>query len=76
MPHAHDTPGAPPPPPRRLNAARRGYQPHEHVAHVAVAAHPLSIEDGTLTRTMKPRRQEILKRYAADVDRLMHSLRG
>ena len=37
---------------------------------------PLSVEDGTLTRTMKPRRPEIFKRYAKEVEELMQKLRG
>ena len=31
---------------------------------------PLSPDDGTLTRTMKPRRQVILSKYKAELDRL------
>mmetsp|Transcript_25990 Transcript_25990/g.56652 ORF Transcript_25990/g.56652 Transcript_25990/m.56652 type:complete len:725 (+) Transcript_25990:195-2369(+) len=60
----------------RLNAQRGDYHPYEHVAHIAVVSPPLSVEDGTLTRTMKPRRNEVAKRYAVQVDRLLHQLRG
>ncbi len=38
--------------------------------------HPLSVEDGTLTRTMKPKRQEIYKKYQREVDALLKKLRG
>lgn len=31
---------------------------------------PLSPDDGTLTRTMKPRRQVVLSKYKAEVDKL------
>lgn len=34
-----------------------------------------SVDDGTLTRTMKPRRPEILKKYAPEVARLSSRLR-
>lgn len=36
----------------------------------------LPAEDGTLTQTMKPRKQIIAKKYAAQVDSLMNQLRG
>ncbi|GAX82801.1 hypothetical protein CEUSTIGMA_g10227.t1 [Chlamydomonas eustigma] len=37
---------------------------------------PLSIEDGTLTRTMKPRRPEIARKYSKEVAELLQRLRG
>ena len=37
---------------------------------------PLSVDDGTLTRTMKPRRPAIAKRHAAELERLLAQLRG
>ncbi|GIL51023.1 hypothetical protein Vafri_6984 [Volvox africanus] len=60
----------------RLNVARPDYHPFEHVAHIAVVRTPLSVDDGTLTRTMKPRRPEIMKRQAATAATLLARLRG
>ncbi|GLC36919.1 hypothetical protein PLESTB_000178300 [Pleodorina starrii] len=59
-----------------LNSARPDYHVFEHVAHVAVVRTPLSVEDGTLTRTMKPRRPEIMKRHATAAEALLARLRG
>ncbi len=59
-----------------LAAARPDARPEEHVAKLVVVRAPLSPEDGTLTRTMKPRRGEVVKREAAAVARLMGQLRG
>ncbi|KAI8477469.1 MAG: hypothetical protein J3K34DRAFT_2620 [Monoraphidium minutum] len=61
---------------RCLAAARPGARPEEHVAHVGVAAAPLSMDDGTLTRTMKPRRAEALRREAPAAAALAARLRG
>ncbi|KAI3431692.1 hypothetical protein D9Q98_004738 [Chlorella vulgaris] len=47
----------------------------EHVAAFEVLAEPFSVEDGTLTRTMKPRRQAIMEKYAVQVARLESQLR-
>lgn len=41
-----------------------------------VMPQPLSMEDGTLTRTMKPRRAVIQKVHAAEVTALTQQLRG
>ncbi|PNH06111.1 putative acyl-activating enzyme 16, chloroplastic [Tetrabaena socialis] len=60
----------------RLNAARPDYHPFDHIAHIAVLRTPLSPEDGTLTRTLKPRRPEIMKRYGAAAEGLLKRLRG
>lgn len=62
--------------PRRLNSSRPDYHPYDHIAHIAVVRTPLSAEDGTLTRTMKPRRPEIMRRHAAAAEGLMRRLRG
>mgnify|MGYP006305746653 CR=1 FL=1 len=44
---------------------------------VPVSAHaPLPVIDGTLTQTMKPRKQVIAKKYSTQVDTLMNQLRG
>jgi long-subunit acyl-CoA synthetase (AMP-forming) len=59
------------------NRGRAEYWPHEQVAHVAVVVREaLSADNGTLTRSLKPRRPEILTRYAAEVAGLMGQLRG
>jgi long-chain acyl-CoA synthetase len=63
-------------PPRRLNAARPDYHAFDHIAHIRVVRAPLSAEDGTLTRTFKPRRQEIARVHAAAVAGLLAELRG
>ncbi|KAG2495193.1 hypothetical protein HYH03_006799 [Edaphochlamys debaryana] len=60
----------------RLNGARPDYHPFDHVAHIGVVRTPLSVDDGTLTRTMKPRRPEIMKVHRAVADHLLHRLRG
>jgi len=60
----------------RLNQARVDYQSFEHISRVALARTPLSVEDGTLTRTMKPRRPEIFKAYKPQIDALLAQLRG
>jgi long-chain acyl-CoA synthetase len=61
----------------RLNAAREGYRPWEHVARVEVAwGAALTPEDGTLTRTFKVRRAAVVSRYAAEHARLLAHLRG
>jgi long-chain acyl-CoA synthetase len=47
----------------------------EHVHHFVEVERPFSFEDGTLTRTMKPRRAEIMSSYAAEVAQLEAKLR-
>ncbi|PSC68813.1 putative acyl-activating enzyme chloroplastic [Micractinium conductrix] len=47
----------------------------EHVAAFEILSEPFSVEDGTLTRTMKPRRNEIFAKYSAEVARLEAHLR-
>lgn len=59
----------------RLNKARGDYHSYENIVHVAVMDKPLSVEDGTLTRTMKPRRPEIYKVYAKEVASMEAELR-
>ncbi len=46
------------------------------MAHIAVLRTPLSPDDGTLTRTLKPRRTEIAKRYERELKQLLGRLRG
>jgi len=61
-----------------LNAARLDYTPEQHIAHVGVVVRGggLTPEDGTLTRTMKPRRAHIAAVYTPEVEALAHRLRG
>jgi long-chain acyl-CoA synthetase len=47
----------------------------EHVAAFTVLQHPFSYEDGTLTRTLKPRRPIIMQKYAKEVAELTAKLR-
>ena len=46
----------------------------EHVRKLTVLTQPFSVEEGTLTRTMKPQRPAISKRYAAEIQDLMNGL--
>jgi hypothetical protein len=47
-----------------------------HATHCTFAyATHCSVDDGTLTRTMKPRRDAIFKKYATEVARLESHLR-
>ena len=52
-----------------------GRPPHEHVRAFAVLEVPFAIEDGTLTRTMKPRKQAIFAKYAEQVAQVECQLR-
>ena len=62
---------------RALAAARPDARAEERVARFAVVRRrPLSADDGTLTRTLKPRRAAIVEREAAAVAALMAQLRG
>ena len=47
----------------------------EHVSAFEVLERPFSFEDGTLTRTMKPRRAVIAEVYAKEVEELKQRLR-
>lgn len=60
----------------QINSARPDYHPEEHIAHVAITNKPLSVDEGTLTRTMKPRRAQIMKVYGEQVKALLGQLRG
>lgn len=61
---------------RCLAASRPDARPEEHVAKFKVVSRPLSADDGTLTRTMKPRRAAVLEREAAAAAALIALLRG
>lgn len=60
---------------KEVSKALVGRPSHEHVAEIAVLPTPLSVEEGTLTRTMKPRRAQVCERYATELQALLHSLR-
>ncbi len=64
--------------PRGLSPGRRhDYTPEQHVAHVVVVTEGvLGPEDGTLTRTMKLRRQQVCDKYTHHVAALLGQLRG
>eukprot|EP01023_Acetabularia_acetabulum_P009027 TRINITY_DN13988_c0_g1_i1.p2 TRINITY_DN13988_c0_g1~~TRINITY_DN13988_c0_g1_i1.p2 ORF type:complete len:183 (-),score=47.35 TRINITY_DN13988_c0_g1_i1:121-669(-) len=47
----------------------------EHIAHFVVLPKQLSFEDGTLTRTMKPKREAILKMFRNEADEVLAKLR-
>ncbi|DBA75756.1 hypothetical protein WJX77_002081 [Trebouxia sp. C0004] len=49
--------------------------PHERIAAFAVLKEPFSPENGTLTRTMKPRKAVIMQQYASEVEALQKQLR-
>lgn len=61
---------------RALAAAMPDHRPEERVARFALVRAPLSPDDGTLTRTMKPRRAAILERESEAFGTLMAQLRG
>jgi len=46
---------------------REGFSPHETVRRVHLLATPFSIEDGTLTHTLKLKRNVVLERFAAEI---------
>jgi long-chain acyl-CoA synthetase len=60
---------------REVAAACAGRPRWEHVAAVALLPAPLSVEDGTLTRTMKPRRAAVAERFAQEIAQLEAKLR-
>lgn len=60
---------------KEVSAALAKRPSYEHVAEVVVLPTPLSVEDGTLTRTMKPRRAQIYERYEKELNMLLHALR-
>lgn len=60
----------------KYNSTRPDYRPEDHIGHIQVIRAPLSVESGTLTRTMKPRRPAIMELYAPQVAALLGRLRG
>ncbi len=61
----------------RAEIAKLGaHRPHfERIAQFALLQQPLSAEDGTLTRTFKPRRPAIFAKYAREVEEVLGKLR-
>ena len=55
---------------RRLNAQLHGFPGYAKIRRVAVVEDPWSIEQGTMTPTMKLRRARILERHAPELQRL------
>lgn len=58
-----------------VNKATADRAPQDSVAAFVVLKQPFSAEDGTLTRTMKPRRQVIFDKYSKDLDKLKSLIR-
>ncbi len=58
-----------------LAAAVEGRPKWERVSAFVMLREGLSVEDGTLTRTMKPRRPAIFAKYSAEVAQLQAALR-
>lgn len=59
----------------RVNEARPDREAWETITAVAVAAEPFSVEAGTLTQTMKLRREVVCEKHAAELDALLARLR-
>ena len=47
----------------------------ENIGNFVILEKPLSADDGTLTRTLKPRRPAIFAKYAAELEELLKTLR-
>ena len=47
----------------------------ENIGSFVLLGEPLSADDGTLTRTLKPRRQAIFAKYAKQLEQLNSTLR-
>lgn len=58
-----------------LAAAVQGRPKWEQVASFVMLREGLSVEDGTLTRTMKPRRPAIFAKYSTEIAQLQAALR-
>ena len=58
-----------------LNKATAKRPPQDAIAAFVVLEQPFSADDGTLTRTMKPRRQVIFDKYASQVEKLKSMIR-
>ena len=47
----------------------------ERITKIVLLPKPLNREDGTLTQTLKPRRQVVFAKYNSEVELLMQKLR-
>ena len=54
----------------RANAQLHDFPGYARICHIARLETPWSVEDGQLTPTLKLKRGEILRRYAADIERM------
>ena len=52
----------------RRTGAGSGLKPFEVVSRVALLPEPLSLENGCMTATLKPKRHEIVKRFADRIE--------
>ena len=60
---------------RLLEQRNPSFVSHMHISAIRVLDRPLSIDDGTLTRTMKIRRAAIAEKFRKDVNLLERRLR-
>ncbi len=54
----------------RANAQLHDFPGYARICHIARLETPWSVEDGQLTPTLKLKRNEILRRHAADIERM------
>lgn len=59
----------------KLEHLQRGFMPFMHILAVRVLDRPFSVEDGTLTKTLKLRREAIMKLYSKEIKSLLSKLR-
>ena len=60
---------------RILEQKNPSFVSHMHISAIRVLDRPLSIDDGTLTRTMKIRRAAVIEQFSTDVHFLTERLR-
>ena len=60
---------------KRLEKENPSFVPNMHITAIQVLDRPFSIEDGTLTKTMKIRRTAIMEKYTDDVMQLEEKIR-
>lgn len=58
-----------------IAAAVKDRSQWEQIAAFVLLKEPLSVDDGTLTRTMKPKRPAIFSKYATEIAQLQAALR-
>eukprot|EP00210_Caulerpa_lentillifera_P001810 g1740.t1 len=59
----------------RLEIQQMGYMPFMHILAICVLDRPFSVEDGTLTKTLKIRREAIGNLYSNEIEHLLSKLR-